>query len=42
MASANVSTKGKKGSSNYIIGFDPGFTKYVLKQSIKYKLNKKK
>ena len=37
IASANVSTKSKKGGSNYIIGFDPGFTKYVLKQSIKYK-----
>lgn len=37
IASANVTTKGKKGSNNYIIGFDPGFTKYVLKQSIKYK-----
>lgn len=36
IASGNVSTKSKKNSS-YIIGFDPGFTKYVIKQSIKFK-----
>ena len=42
IASANVSTKGKKNKNNFIIGFDPGFTKYVIKQSIKFKLNKQK
>jgi hypothetical protein len=36
IASDNVSIKNKK-KSNYIIGFDPGFTKYVIKQSIKFK-----
>ncbi len=39
IASANVSVKDNK-KSNYVIGFDPGFTKYVLKQSLKYKNNK--
>lgn len=38
IASGNVSVKDKKKSNSYMIGFDPGFTKYVLKQSIKYKL----
>ncbi len=37
IASGNVSVK-KKQVSNYIIGFDPGFTKYVIKQSLKFKL----
>lgn len=37
IASGNVSVK-KKQASNYIIGFDPGFTKYVIKQSLKFKL----
>jgi hypothetical protein len=36
IASANVSVKNKK-QSNYVIGFDPGFTKYVIKQSLKFK-----
>ena len=40
IASANVSVKENKKNANYVIGFDPGFTKYVLKQSIKFK-NKK-
>lgn len=39
IASANVSQKNKKKNSGYVIGFDPGFTKYVLKQSIKNQLN---
>ncbi len=38
IASANVSSKNKKKQSGYVIGFDPGFTKYVLKQSIKSKI----
>lgn len=38
MASANVSVKDKKKQSGYLIGFDPGFTKYVIKQSLKFKL----
>lgn len=37
IASANVSVKEKKKNANYVIGFDPGFTKYVIKQSIKFK-----
>lgn len=37
IASANVSVKDKKKNANYVVGFDPGFTKYVIKQSIKYK-----
>lgn len=37
IASANVSVKENKKNTNYVIGFDPGFTKYVLKQSIKFK-----
>lgn len=40
IASANVSVKEKKKNATYVIGFDPGFTKYVIKQSIKYKYNK--
>ena len=36
IASGNVAIKNKK-KKNYLIGFDPGFTKYVLKQSIKFK-----
>lgn len=36
IASANVSVSDKK-KNNYVIGFDPGFTKYVIKQSIKFK-----
>jgi len=38
MASANVSIKDKKKQFAYLVGFDPGFTKYVIKQSLKYKL----
>ena len=37
IASANVSVKDKKKQLNCIVGFDPGFTKYVLKQSLKFK-----
>ncbi len=40
IASANVSVNDKKKNSNYVIGFDPGFTKYVIKQSLKYKQSK--
>jgi hypothetical protein len=40
IASANVSVNDKKKNSSYVIGFDPGFTKYVIKQSLKYKQNK--
>jgi hypothetical protein len=36
IASANVSVKNKK-QSGYVVGFDPGFTKYVIKQSLKFK-----
>ena len=36
IASANVSIKNKK-QVNCVVGFDPGFTKYVLKQSLKFK-----
>ena len=36
IASANVSVKNKK-QANYVVGFDPGFTKYVIKQSLKFK-----
>ncbi len=38
IASANVSVKDKKKQSSYLVGFDPGFTKYVIKQSLKYKV----
>jgi ribosomal protein S13 len=37
IAGANVSVKDKKKQSSYLVGFDPGFTKYVIKQSLKYK-----
>lgn len=37
IASANVSVKEKKKKKNYVIGFDPGFTKFVIKQSLKFK-----
>lgn len=37
IASGNVLPKNKKKQMGYIIGFDPGFTKFVLKESIKYK-----
>ncbi len=37
IAGANVSVKDKKKQPNYVIGFDPGFTKYVIKQSLKFK-----
>ena len=37
IASGNVSPKNKKKQMGYIIGFDPGFTKFVLKESIKFK-----
>lgn len=40
IASANVSVNDKKKNSSYVIGFDPGFTKYVIKQSLKYKQSK--
>lgn len=40
IASANVSVNDKKKNASYVIGFDPGFTKYVIKQSIKFKQNK--
>lgn len=36
IASANVSVKNKK-QATYVVGFDPGFTKYVIKQSLKFK-----
>ena len=36
IASGNVSIKNKKGNSS-MVGFDPGFTKYVMKQSIRFK-----
>lgn len=38
IASANVSVKEKKKNASYVVGFDPGFTKYVIKQSLKYKI----
>lgn len=38
IASANVSVKDKKKQSGYLVGFDPGFTKYVIKQSLKHKI----
>lgn len=37
IASGNVLPKNKKKQMGYIIGFDPGFTKFVLKESIKFK-----
>lgn len=37
IASANVSVKDSKKQANYVVGFDPGFTKYVIKQSLKFK-----
>lgn len=37
IAGANVSVKDKKKQSSYLVGFDPGFTKYVIKQSLKLK-----
>lgn len=40
IASANVSVRDDKKKANYVIGFDPGFTKYVLKQSIRFKKTK--
>lgn len=40
IASANVSVNNKKKNMGYVIGFDPGFTKYVIKQSMKFKNNK--
>jgi len=36
IASANVAVKNKK-QINYLVGFDPGFTKYVLKQATNIK-----
>lgn len=36
IASGNVAIK-KKQINSYIVGFDPGFTKYVIKQSLKFK-----
>jgi hypothetical protein len=40
IASANVSVNNKKKKLNYVVGFDPGFTKYVIKQNLKFKLGK--
>jgi hypothetical protein len=37
IASGNVSTKKKKKQIGYTIGFDPGFTKFVFKEAIKFK-----
>ncbi len=37
IASASVSVSDKKKTSSYLVGFDPGFTKYVIKQSIKFR-----
>lgn len=37
IASGNVSVRDGKKKSNYVVGFDPGFTKYVLKQSTRFK-----
>ena len=37
IASGNVSPTNKKKQMGYLIGFDPGFTKFVLKEAIKYK-----
>ena len=34
---SSVLIKGKKKKINYVIGFDPGFTKYIFKQSLKAK-----
>ena len=36
IASGNVAIKNKK-KINYLIGFEPGFTKYVFKQDIRFK-----
>ena len=41
LAAGNVSIKGKKKKKTYLIGFDPGFTKFILKESIRFK-NKNK
>lgn len=41
LASGVVSVKGKKKKKTYLIGFEPGFTKFVLKQSIRFKLKNK-
>jgi len=40
IASANVAPKNKKKNSLYLVGFDPGFTKHVIKQSIRIKKGK--
>ena len=37
IASGNVSVREKKKKANYVVGFDPGFTKFVFKQSVKFK-----
>jgi len=34
-ATSSISVKGKKKNINYMVGFDPGFTKYIFKQSLK-------
>ncbi len=39
LASGNVGQQ--KNKKNYLVGFDPGFTKYVFKESIKRGLSKK-
>lgn len=42
IASGNVAIKGKKNKKTYLIGFDLGFTKYLVTQSFKFlKKNKK-
>ena len=40
IASANVTNKNKK-KGNYLIGFDDGFTKHILKQAIRLKFKNK-
>lgn len=34
-ATSSISVKGKKKNINYVVGFDPGFTKYIFKQSLR-------
>lgn len=43
IASGDVSIKENKKKGNYVVGFEEGFTKYVIKESFKqkYKLKKK-
>lgn len=42
LASGNVSIKGKKKKKTYLIGFDPGFTKFILRESLRFKLRNSK